>query len=64
MTEGGETLVLVWWTMRKGASAHRRQGSGRTWKYEKRTPEQVEMKDVGSRRKEMENETNNTKRDD
>jgi hypothetical protein len=51
MTEGGERLVLVWWTMRKGASAHRKQGSGRTWKYEKMTPEEVEMKDVGSRRK-------------
>jgi hypothetical protein len=50
MTEGGERFVSVRWTVRKGVSAHRKQGSGRTWKNVKRTPQRVEMKEV--RRKE------------
>jgi hypothetical protein len=36
MTEGGERYVSVRWTVRKGASAHREQGSGRTWENEKK----------------------------
>lgn len=31
MTEGGESFVSVQWTMRKGASMYRKQGSGRNF---------------------------------
>lgn len=46
MTEGGESFVSVQWTMRKGASMYRKQGSGRNFleKWEKGLPNGLRWK--------------------